>query len=154
MKKRREVIYISSAVLMPGCVQKVGLPEGKRLEIYLSSILKSEKNWVADLKIKNQTNLEGEKGTFHEVRVVGYSKQENHLCQKSLGTVRPNESIKLRLSCRKVPAIVTCKTRESPCDRNVNIEKIIHTGGKSKKWQTGTKDCKTTIHRTNNKTTE
>lgn len=53
---------------------------------------------------------------LHDVRVVGYDKAANLLCEKSLGVVSPLETEQAVLRCETQPTYLSFVTEEGPCD--------------------------------------
>lgn len=144
MTSRRRLLFsLAMTSLITGCIgmESVSLPEVKRLEIYISSVDESESKWIAELEVKNQTNLEGVKGNFHDVELVGYSENQQTVCRESVGTIQPNESKNVRISCMNSPTVITCTAKESICNKNIEIEEISRSQEDDTVWNTDTRKC-------------
>lgn len=133
-------LILTSAVTIPlmlsGC--SADFPGGKRLAIYLSSTSTSNSGWKGTFKVKNETNLEGNKGTFNDVTLVGLLNKQTRFCSNSIGEIAPNESHEVSLSCNRTPAIITCNASESPCDNGVVINKLVRIEEEKTKWRSKT----------------
>lgn len=143
ISRRRLLFYPPIIAISTGCIEmeSVSLPEVKRLEIYISSVDESESKWIAELEVKNQTNLEGVKGTFHDVELVGYSENQQTVCRESIGNIQPYESKNVRVSCVNSPTVITCTAKESICNKNVEIEEISRSQEDDTVWNTDTRKC-------------
>lgn len=133
---RRRVLGGFVGTLVPslaGCTP-VHPPPRKRLIIYFTDsetatngVEKRDSTWVVDLTLVNDFSSRTESGNFHDVRVVGYSREGNEVCSEQVGPVTYENAsrragVTVRLECPAFPYEITTKARETPCDDNVEIQ--------------------------------
>jgi hypothetical protein len=81
-----------------------------------------DSEFVATLTVVNGSTTEGDRGTFHDVTVLGFA-GFIRVCEEGIGDLSPKFSInngrEVSLTCSRRPDLFTFEARESPCDENV-----------------------------------
>lgn len=125
---RREALgfaALGASVGMAGCEY----PRNRELGFSRGTSVKESANGSVEVSVvpmKSATGNDDEWNTFHEVRLIGYSRERDPVCDEQLGTMRRDgtrdayDSITLR--CDAFPVMITYEARESPCDEDTEIE--------------------------------
>lgn len=83
---------------------------------------------------------------FHDVRIVGYTKEGELVCEKDIGNVARQStsgSNTLSLDCPSLPDIITFESTETPCEENTRIEVSYYRGREEGEhiWDSNYREC-------------
>ena len=77
---------------------------------------------------KSATGSSDEWNTFHEVRVLGYTRSGELVCEKELGAVSHDGQQTIEITCSGFPYLLTFDAAESPCDEDTEIKISTYQG--------------------------
>jgi len=81
-------------------------------------------NSGVSIELAVESYLQGrsaEWGTFTNVELLGYSEDGREVCKKRVGTIEPDIESLLTIECDIIPAILTFRADQSPCDEDTYI---------------------------------
>jgi hypothetical protein len=130
---RRTVLRWGSlltAGLSAGCGE-VNAPRNREIQLRRIQV-KNQTDDTYEMRLQLTKSVTGGSdtwGTFNDVRIVGYSRSGNLVCEKSLGTVKQDGTERyVNVNCIGFPVVFTFDTQESPCDDNTRIMVSIYQG--------------------------
>lgn len=134
---RRSLVGTGSILLispLAGCTP-VHRPPIKRLVIYPSTdkdatspdVERQDSTWIVNVTLVDDFSSRTESGNFHDVRVVGYSRQGERVCSEHVGAVTYenasfDDGVTAQMECSSFPYEITAIAREKPCDEGVEIQ--------------------------------
>lgn len=146
MKRRNllnsSVVFITS--LLAGC--QGDYSAGKTLAVRRVSPKAENEKWEAEITVANDNVADDSSADFHNVTILGYSREGKLLCRKDIGDVTYDEGInngvELTLTCSEKPDMITFDATEDPSDNKTFIEIAVYSS-ESDYWVLGryTRDC-------------
>lgn len=125
--------------LLSGC-GGVEYPRNRSLGFTVVKIIE-EQNGTYEMGVefkKSATGSSDEWNTFHDVRILGYTRSGKLACEKKLGAVTRDSQQKVELSCSGFPYLLTFDAAESPCDEDTELGIATYQADATieKSWQT------------------
>ncbi len=128
---RRQTLRIctsSSIVLLSGC--QGDFPESRTIDFTDVQVTKKGAKWLVETTVRARDNTG--RG-FHNVTIVGRSKDDTVVCRKFVGNMSVETGqteVQITLSCSKFPTSIIPKADESTCEENAYLDKRVY----NKEW--------------------
>lgn len=105
-------------------------PAASRLALDNLAIQETDSGYVLDFVVENHNVRHNAEADFHDVSVVGYTKDGKVVCRKHIGNVTHefdnNDGKPVALECSDFPHIITFTAAESPCEDDVIINIAVY----------------------------
>lgn len=120
-------VFGVSIAWFAGC----GGPAARTIEIkQIESPVERDDALVIPMEIEaSARNMDPSAQTFHNVTVVGYTTNQQVICQQEIGTVGVLNTPDINLSCSERPDYLTFTIRELNCNTSVPVYRINEPAG-------------------------
>jgi len=134
---------------LSGCVTRTDAQPARELQANVDGVARNDDGTVTvAVEYQNSAHMGGEDWeTFHDVRLLAYSRAGELLSEQSLGDVpRGNfdDNAPVGLECESIPASITFEASESPCDDDTVIAVTYYRGTEDgeHRWEDyGEREC-------------